>query len=122
MNKSKLYFAFLAALVMLPLLWRKSYYQKGLYLEKDFQQISYRINLNEACKSELTLIPGIGLALADKIYNHRKKFGKFSHINELLCIKGLGPHKVNLIRSMVCANPDGRILALPAGDVNANDN
>lgn len=48
------------------------------------------INLNEASLEELVKLPGIGPSKAEKILNLRKQLGKFSTVEDLLQVKGIG--------------------------------
>lgn len=49
-----------------------------------------KLNINDAAKSELLLLPHIGNVKAESIYNYRKKEGSFSRLDSLLNVKGLG--------------------------------
>ena len=57
-----------------------------------------KINLNKATIEELTLLPGIGPATAEKIIEHRKTSGAFSSVDDLDDIKGIGEKKLEKIR------------------------
>lgn len=61
-------------------------------------QESGRINLNQADKQTLVDIPGIGEKLAQRIIDYRKQNGKFSYIDELNNIKGIGKSKYEAIK------------------------
>lgn len=49
-----------------------------------------KINLNTASKERLMDIPGVGEKRAEEIINYRESVGKFTKIEELKNIKGLG--------------------------------
>lgn len=48
------------------------------------------LSLNRATSQELSLVPGIGPVLADRIVQHRHKNGDFKQIEDLLLIEGVG--------------------------------
>lgn len=52
--------------------------------------IPSNVNINSASKEELTLLPGIGPVTAEAILAYRKDNGKFSSIDELTKVKGIG--------------------------------
>jgi competence protein ComEA len=57
-----------------------------------------KINLNSATAEQLQTLPGIGPATAKSIIEHRAKIGKFSRIEEIINIKGIGEKKFQRIK------------------------
>ena len=57
-----------------------------------------KINLNTATVEQLQSLPGIGPAMAKSIIEHRTKIGKFSRIEEIMNVKGVGEKKFQKIK------------------------
>ena len=57
-----------------------------------------KVNLNTATAEQLQSLPGIGPVLAKTIIDHRAKNGKFSRIEEIINVKGLGEKKFQKIK------------------------
>lgn len=49
-----------------------------------------KVNLNTATAEQLQTLPGIGPVLAKTVIDHRAKNGKFTKIEEILNVKGVG--------------------------------
>lgn len=49
-----------------------------------------RIDLNTATRWELTTLPGVGEALADRIIAYREEHGGFDTVEELMEVRGIG--------------------------------
>ena len=52
-----------------------------------------KININTASESELTALPGVGPSTAQKIVEYREVHGRFSRIEDITKVKGIGPSK-----------------------------
>lgn len=50
-----------------------------------------RLDVNRAGVDELTLIPGIGPKLAERIVEERARRGRFERLEDLRAVRGLGP-------------------------------
>ena len=59
------------------------------------------VNINTATQTELETLPGIGPSLALKIINHRKENGKFSSIEQIKDVSGIGENKYENLKSYI---------------------
>lgn len=59
------------------------------------------LDINLATAKELEALPGIGPVLAQRIVEERNRVGKFSTIEDLLEVKGIGKKKLAMIRSRI---------------------
>jgi len=56
------------------------------------------LDLNLASAEQLAALPGVGPDLGAAIVAHRRQVGKFSTVEQLLDVKGIGPRKLAGIR------------------------
>ena len=56
-----------------------------------------KININQAGEDELTMLPGIGPALAKRIVEYRENVGPFRTVQDLQNVSGIGEHKLQSI-------------------------
>lgn len=59
------------------------------------------IDINKADAAQLKKLPGIGEVTAAKIIELRSTKGKFTSIDQLLEIKGIGSKKLNKIKKYI---------------------
>jgi competence protein ComEA len=59
------------------------------------------IDLNRATGADLESLPGIGPALAQAIIDYRSEHGRFSSVDELGEVRGIGPAKMDQLRPLV---------------------
>ncbi len=62
------------------------------------------LHLNTATVEQLTLLPGVGPALAKRIVDFRDKKGGFKRIEELLAVPGVSEKKWKAIREFLVLN------------------
>jgi competence protein ComEA len=58
-------------------------------------------NLNTATAEELEPLPGIGPVLAKNIVDYRQRSGPFQSVDDLHAVPGIGPKRIEQIRSRV---------------------
>ena len=63
-----------------------------------------KVNINNATQTELETLPGIGPSTALKIINYRKENGKFSNVEELKNVNGIGDNKFEAMKKYVTCN------------------
>jgi competence ComEA-like helix-hairpin-helix protein len=59
------------------------------------------MDLNRASAAELTLIPGVGPKLAERIVAERTRRGGFAELEELRAVRGIGPKTWERVRPFV---------------------
>jgi competence protein ComEA len=80
--------------------------------KKDVSSVSYpngaaeerqgsKIDINTADASLLSTLPGIGPKLSAAIVAHREEHGRFSSVEDLRSVKGIGAKRLESIRSLI---------------------
>lgn len=59
------------------------------------------VNINSAGINELSSLPGIGIKTAEKIIDYRESVGRFTSIEQLLEVPGIGEGKLQQIRDFI---------------------
>ena len=65
------------------------------------QSRSERININTASKKELETLPGIGNGLAERIVDHREKYGRFRRPEHLIIVRGISDKRFRVLRDLI---------------------
>ena len=60
-----------------------------------------RVNVNMATAAELESLPGVGPAIARSIMECRETLGRFSCVEDLLKVKGIGAKKLEAMRGFI---------------------
>lgn len=60
-----------------------------------------RISINTATAKDLTTLPGIGEAMAQRIIAYRNEHGLFQTIDELRNVKGIGERKYEALENLI---------------------
>lgn len=59
------------------------------------------VDVNNASENELQRLKGVGPAIAKRIYEYRQKNGKFKSVEDLIKVRGIGPAKLEKMRSQI---------------------
>ena len=93
----------LALAVLVGWRWYSDHYgTRPTELQRD---VTHRVDLNRATRSELMAIPGIGPQLAERIVAHREGQGKFARVEDLNAVYGIGDATMNKMRPWVTVDP-----------------
>lgn len=66
------------------------------------------VNINEATMPDLIALPGIGPAMAGRILAYRKEHGRFTSVDELDRVRGIGPSTLRRVRPFIhCTGAGG---------------
>src|SRR5947199_7318125 len=60
-----------------------------------------RININTASVKELEKLPGIGKGLAERIVEHREKYGPFRRPEHLIMVRGISDKRFRALRDSI---------------------
>lgn len=63
-----------------------------------------KININSAPAKELEALPGIGKGLAERIVEHRQRYGPFRRPEHLMLVRGISETRFRALRQLVTAD------------------
>ena len=63
--------------------------------------LASRININTASADELEKLPGIGMGLAERIIEHREKFGPFRRPEHLIMVRGISDKRFRALQNLI---------------------
>lgn len=72
--------------------------QSGASTQSNAQR---RININTASANELETLPGIGKGLAERIVEHRQKYGLFRRPEHLIIVRGISDKRFRALRDLI---------------------
>jgi comEA protein len=87
---------------------RSAEIEKYVKVSKDADSVTdastFKVNINTATKEELMKLPGIGEQTAERIIQHRKLYGDFKRIEDIMNVKGIGQKKFEKIKRYLKTN------------------
>jgi len=69
--------------------------------QPSLQRTNQLININTASANELETLPGIGKGLAQRIIDHRERFGPFRRAEHLIIVRGISDKRFRALRDLV---------------------
>ena len=69
------------------------------------------LDLNQATKAELRLLPGLGDALAQRVIEYRTGHGRFRSVEDLRQVAGIGPKTLERLRPYLFVTPEESFVA-----------
>jgi competence protein ComEA len=60
-----------------------------------------RININTATAKELEQLPAIGKGLAERIVQHREKYGYFRRAEHLIAVRGISDRRFRALQNLI---------------------
>ena len=60
-----------------------------------------RLNLNQATAADLMQLPGIGPVLAQRIVEHRRKYGSFRRPQDVIIVRGMSARRYRRIANLI---------------------
>jgi competence protein ComEA len=87
---------------------RSAEIERYVKVSKDVDSVTdastFKVNINTATKEELMKLPGIGEQTAERIIQHRKLYGDFKRIEDIMNVKGIGQKKFEKIKRYLKTN------------------
>jgi competence ComEA-like helix-hairpin-helix protein len=81
---------------------KKAPQRATVHSSKKIKNIESCVNINSADAPLLMTLPSVGPVLAQRIIDERTHRGRFSNINELDGVKGIGPATLEKLHSFIC--------------------
>ena len=75
--------------------------EKNISNKSESKSKNELININKASQTELETLPGIGASTASKIIAYRDENGKFSKIEDIKNVSGIGESKYNSLKENI---------------------
>lgn len=75
--------------------------QQILTPENNIKIAENAVNINTASADELEKLPDIGAKLAQRIVEHRQKYGKFRRAEHLILVQGISDKRFRQMRNLI---------------------
>jgi competence ComEA-like helix-hairpin-helix protein len=75
--------------------------QQSLSPQTKSAESAQRININTARANELETLPGIGKGLAERIIEHRARYGPFRRTEHLIIVRGISDKRFRALRELI---------------------
>ena len=75
--------------------------QQILTVEKKVVIAENAVNINTASREELEKLPNIGAKLAQRIIEHRQKYGKFRKSEHLILVQGISDKRFRQLQNLI---------------------
>ena len=72
------------------------------------EAVRWQVNINTATAEELTALPGVGEALAERIIAYREEHGAFRAAEELMEVDGIGEGKFADMKEWIILEEEAR--------------
>jgi competence ComEA-like helix-hairpin-helix protein len=68
---------------------------------------NHAIDINQASVEELETLPGIGPTLAERIVEHRRKYGPFKRVEHVLMVRGFSEKLYQRVQGLITVEEGG---------------
>ncbi len=92
-----------AVLCFLTLSCKQNAGKQILSTENQFVPAENAMNINTATAEDLETLPNIGAKTAENIIRHRKNFGKFRRVANVMLVEGISDKKFRNMRHLIKA-------------------
>lgn len=75
--------------------------QQFLTVENKAKASETAVNINTASIAELEKLPNVGAALAQRIVEHREKYGKFRRAEHLILVPGISDRRFRQMQNLI---------------------
>jgi len=75
--------------------------QRGLTFQNKINAAENAVNINTASIEELEKLPNVGAQLAQRIVEHREKYGSFRKPEHLILVHGISDKRFRQLRNLV---------------------
>lgn len=75
--------------------------QQLLTVENKVKVSETAVDINTASFEELEKLPNVGAKLAQRIVEHREKYGKFRRVEHLILVQGISDRRFRLMQNLI---------------------